>query len=67
MELRMIDGPTSQGSSRIVKEPGKRPGEEMGATGGLKTRRKEVSPFSDLTDSDMATYTQSVPAAVWKA
>lgn len=54
----MIDGPTSQGSSRIVKDPGNRPGEDSGATGGLKTSKKDVSPFSDLTDSDMVADTQ---------
>lgn len=59
MEFRIMDGPTSHGSQRMVKDPGKRPGEESGAMGGLKTRRKHVSPFSDLTDSDMATFSHS--------
>ena len=48
MLLRMVAAPTSQGSMRIVKEPGKRPGDESGAIGGLKVSKKAVSPFSDL-------------------
>lgn len=68
MEFRMMDGPTSQGSSRTVKEPGKRPGEDSGATGGLKTSKKEVSPFKDLTDSDIAAHTQQHPGSrMWRA
>lgn len=59
IELSMIDGPTSQGSIRMVKEPGNKPGDETGATGGLKTRRNEVSPLSDLTDSDMVSLAPS--------
>jgi hypothetical protein len=51
----MIEGPTIHGSTRIVNDPGKRPGDESGATGGLKMRRKDVSPFSDLMVRDMAT------------
>jgi hypothetical protein len=54
MEFSIMDGPTSHGSSSIVKEPGNNPGDDSGATGGLNTRRKEVSPFNDLTDKDMA-------------
>jgi len=38
-----------------VNEPGNKPGDESGATGGLKMRRKEVSPFNDLIVKDMAT------------
>src|SRR4051812_21462436 len=49
MVLRMVAGPASHGSSRMVKEPGKRPGDDMGAAGGEKVRRKAVSPFSDRT------------------
>jgi hypothetical protein len=48
MLLSMVAAPTSQGSMRIVKEPGNRPGEESGAIGGLKVSKKAVSPFSDL-------------------
>jgi hypothetical protein len=55
MELRMIDGPTIHGSTRTVNDPGKRPGDESGATGGLKMSRKQLSPFSDLMVKDMAT------------
>ena len=51
----MIDGPTIHGSTKIVNEPGNKPGDESGATGGLKMRRKEVSPFNDLIVKDMAT------------
>ena len=40
-------------SSRIVKEPGNNPGDDSGAAGGSNVRRKEVSPFNDLTVSDM--------------
>jgi hypothetical protein len=40
-------------SSRIVKEPGNNPGDDSGAAGGSNVRRKEVSPFNDLTMSDM--------------
>lgn len=54
IELRMMDGPTSQGSIKIVKDPGKRPGEDSGATGGLKASRNAVSPFNDFTVSDIA-------------
>jgi hypothetical protein len=59
MELRMIEGPTIHGSTKTVKEPGKRPGDESGATGGLKMRRNDVSPFSDLMVKDMATRPQN--------
>lgn len=52
-ELRIIDGPVSQGSTRIVKEPGNKPGDDGGAAGGSNVRRKEVSPFKDCTESDM--------------
>jgi hypothetical protein len=55
MELRMTEGPTIQGSTSIVKDPGNKPGDESGATGGLKMRRKDVSPLSDLMVKDMAT------------
>lgn len=51
----MMDGPTSQGSIKIVKDPGKSPGEDSGATGGLKVRRNAVSPFNDFTVRDIAT------------
>lgn len=51
-----------QGSTRMVKEPGNSPGEDSGATGGLKVRRKEVSPLSDLMVRDMATRTQEASA-----
>jgi hypothetical protein len=54
IELRMMEGPTSQGSIRIVKDPGKRPGEDSGATGGLNVSRNAVSPFNDLTVRDIA-------------
>lgn len=54
MELKMIDGPTSQGSIRIVKDPGKRPGEDSGATSGLNVSRNAVSPFKDFTVRDIA-------------
>lgn len=59
MELRMMEGPTSQGSIRIVKDPGKSPGEDSGATGGLKVSRNAVSPFNDFTVKDIATPVQS--------
>jgi hypothetical protein len=58
MEFSIMDGPTSQGSSSIVKEPGNNPGDDSGAIGGLNTRRKDVSPFNDFTDSDMTMCTQ---------
>jgi hypothetical protein len=48
MLLRMVAAPTSHGSMRIVKEPGNRPGDDIGAIGGLKVSKKLVSPFSDL-------------------
>jgi hypothetical protein len=48
MLLRMVAEPTSHGSMRIVKEPGNRPGDDIGAIGGLKVSKKAVSPFSDL-------------------
>lgn len=54
----MIDGPTSHGSKSIVKDPGNNPGDDNGATAGLKTSKNDVSPFSDLTDSDIAKHTQ---------
>jgi len=47
IEFRMIDGPVSHGSTRMVKEPGNNPGDDSGAAGGSKVRRKEVSPFND--------------------
>lgn len=53
IELRMIDGPVIQGSTRMEKLPGKQPGLESGAIGGLNVRRKDVSPFRDLTVKDM--------------
>jgi hypothetical protein len=53
-ELSMMEGPTSQGSMRIVKDPGKSPGELSGATGGLNVSRNAVSPFNDFTVKDMA-------------
>jgi hypothetical protein len=59
----MMEGPTIHGSTKIVKEPGKRPGDESGATLGVKVRRKEVSPFSDLMVKAMATQPQEVPRA----
>lgn len=40
-------------STRIVKEPGNNPGDDSGAAGGSKVRRKEVSPFNDSTESAM--------------
>jgi hypothetical protein len=55
----MMDGPTSHGSIKIVNDPGKRPGEESGATGGLNVRRKDESPFNDLTDRAIAMHTHS--------
>ena len=57
-ELRMMDGPVIQGSTRMENEPGNRPGLESGATGGLKVRRKDVSPFRDLTVRDIAKHAQ---------
>ena len=55
-ELRMMEGPVIHGSTRIEKEPGKRPGEDsVGAMWGVNVNKKEVSPFNDLTDRDMAT------------
>tara|TARA_R110002003_G_scaffold68_5_gene6094 strand:- start:16616 stop:16996 length:381 start_codon:yes stop_codon:yes gene_type:complete len=56
IELRIMDGPTIHGSTRIVNEPGNRPGDESGDSGGLKVRRKLVSPFNDLMVKDMATH-----------
>lgn len=41
-------------STKIVKEPGNRPGDDSGAAGGSKVRRNEVSPFRDWTERDMA-------------
>jgi hypothetical protein len=58
MELRMIEGPTIHGSTRMENEPGKQPGDESGATGGLNMSRNDVSPLSDLMVSDMATHLQ---------
>lgn len=55
MELKMVAAPVSQGSMRIVKEPGNRPGEERGATGGVNVKRKAVSPFKDRRVNDMTT------------
>jgi hypothetical protein len=52
--LRMVAGPVSHGSRRMVKDPGNKPGEDTGAAGGEKVRRKAVSPFSDCTVKDMA-------------
>lgn len=40
-------------STRIVKEPGKSPGDVSGAAGGSNVSRKHVSPFKDWTESDM--------------
>jgi hypothetical protein len=57
--LKTMEGPTSQGSIRIVKDPGNRPGEDSGATGGLKVSRNAVSPFNDFTVRDIATPGQS--------
>jgi hypothetical protein len=54
MVLRMVAGPVSHGSRRMVKDPGNRPGEDTGAAGGEKVRRKAVSPFSDCTVKGMA-------------
>jgi hypothetical protein len=54
MVLRMVAGPVSHGSMRMVKDPGKRPGEDTGATGGEKVSRKAVSPLRDRTVNDMA-------------
>lgn len=54
MVLRMVAGPMSHGSRRMVKDPGNRPGEDTGAAGGEKVRRKAVSPFSDCTVKGMA-------------
>jgi hypothetical protein len=51
--LRIVAGPVNHGSMSMVKEPGKRLGEETGALGGENVKRKAVSPFSDLTDKDM--------------
>ena len=50
---RMVAGPVSQGSMRTVKEAGNRAGECRGVAGGLKVSRNAVSPFRDLTVSDM--------------
>lgn len=44
---------TNLRSTRIVKEPGNKPGDDGGAAGGSNVRRKEVSPFKDCTESDM--------------
>jgi hypothetical protein len=55
--LRIVAGPVSQGSTRIVKELGNRPGDRRGASGGEKVSRKVVSPFRDCTVSDMAALT----------
>ena len=60
MELKIVAEPTSHGSIRIVNEPGNRPGDESGATGGEKTSRNVVSPFNALTVSDMLTYRKKV-------
>lgn len=54
----MIEGPTIHGSTRMENEPGKQPGDESGATGGLNMRRNDVSPLSDLMVRDMATHLQ---------
>jgi hypothetical protein len=50
---RIVAGPVNHGSTSIVKEPGKSPGDVSSATGGLNVSRKAVSPFSDFTVSDM--------------
>ena len=50
---RMVAGPVSQGSMSTVKEVGNRAGEDGEAAGGLKVSRNAVSPFRDLTVSDM--------------
>jgi hypothetical protein len=54
IELKMIEGPTIHGSTKIVKEPGNKPGDESGATAGPNIKRNEVSPLSDLMVRDMA-------------
>ena len=41
------------GRMRTVKDPGKSPGEDTGATGGEKVSRKAVSPLRDLTVKDI--------------
>jgi hypothetical protein len=56
-ELSIVAGPVSQGSMRMVKEPGNRPGERRGATGGEKVSRKAVSPLRDCKVRDMAVET----------
>lgn len=46
--------PASQGSSRIVKEPGKLPVQSFGgAQAGVKMRRKEESALRCFMRSDM--------------
>lgn len=52
--LRIWAEPESHGSMRTVNEPGNRPGEEIGATGGEKVRRNEVSPLRAFTVKDMS-------------
>lgn len=52
----MMDGPTSQGSIRTVKDPGKSPGDDCGASSGLNVSRNAVSPFNDCTVRDIATH-----------
>jgi hypothetical protein len=52
--LKIVAAPVSQGSIRMVKEPGNSPGEDKGAIEGEKVSRKDVSPLSDCTVNDIA-------------
>lgn len=58
--LRILAEPDSHGSIRMVKDPGKRPGEERGAIGGVKVRRKVVSPLRAFTVRDMTVHKRRV-------
>lgn len=50
---RMVAGPDNHGSTRMVKEVGKRGGEAWDGRGGSKVSRKAVSALRDLTVRDM--------------
>lgn len=50
MGLTTVMGPVNQGSMRMVKVPG----DDAGASGGVKVSKKVVSPFRDCTFSDMS-------------
>jgi hypothetical protein len=53
LECHIFDGPESQGSMRIVKFFGCRPGEGGSRWMGANVRRKEESPFRCLTVKDI--------------